>query len=153
MQRPIVITWAWFVALISLAAPGRAQQAPDRQSRVFQGTALVLDVYGPAQSRVGDKGDWKNVNAGDILAVQTAVKTGDNAAVLLKLNGAHLFRVGEKTTVTLKELGVGKSFSFQVLAGNIWSIVRKVTQPAKYEVETPSVVAGVSGTIFAVSHD
>jgi hypothetical protein len=72
---------------------------------------------------------------------------------LLQLAGGHMFRVGENTKVILKELGKDKSFSFQVLAGNIWSAVRTLNQPTKYEVETPSAVAGVSGTVFAVFHD
>jgi len=140
-----------FVALMVSGSVLAQAQAP--QNRVVRGTTLVRDVYGKATQRKGDAGDWKKINGGDILSTQTTVKTEADSAVLLQLNGGHMFRVGENTTVLLRELGVGKSFSFQVLAGNIWSAVRAVTQPTKYEVETPSAVAGVSGTIFAVFHD
>ena len=116
-------------------------------------TALVKDVYGPATQRKGDKGPEKKLNNGDLLTTLTTIKTGDSAAVLLLLAGNHVFRIGEKTTVVLSELGKDKSYSFKVLAGNIWSFVRKVNKPTKYEVETPSAVAGVSGTVFAVFHD
>ena len=146
-------------ALILLGALGVAQaawpspQAQNTQSRVVRGTAVVRDVYGVAQQRKGDSGDWKRLNAGDTLTTHTSVKTAGSAAILLQLSGGHLFRVGENTTVELRELGRDKSFSFHVLAGNIWSVVRKAFQPTKYEVETPSAVAGVSGTVFAVFHN
>src|SRR5258708_7057363 len=92
-----------------------------QQNRVLRGTANVRDVYGKASQRKGESGDWKKINGGDLLSPQTTVKTEGDSAVLLQLNGGHMFRVGENTTVLLRELGVGNSFSFQVLAGNIWS--------------------------------
>ena len=145
----------YIAAMLLLAGIGPAWASPQGvpPPRVFRGTALVKEVYGTAQKRAGPTGDFKNINNGDILTPQTTVKTGDNAAVLLQLPGGHIFRVGEKTTVELRELGVGKSFSFNVLAGAVWSAVRKVNQPTKYEIETPSAVAGVSGTLFSVFHD
>ena len=123
------------------------------QRRVARRTAVVRDVCGKAMQLKDDADPGKDLNAGDILTEQTTVRTGDNAAVLLQLAGGHMFRVGENTKVVLKELGKDKAFSFQVLTGSIWSAVRKLNQPTKYEVETPSAVAGVSGTGFAVFHD
>ena len=53
----------------------------------------------------------------------------------------------------MKQLGKDKQFSFSVLSGHVWSFVRSAEKPAKYEIETPSAVVGVSGTVFSVSHD
>jgi len=142
---------AFGLILTVILGPDALCQPP--QGREMRGNAVVKDVYGIAQQRKGDSGDWHKINGGDILATQTTIKTLTESAVLLQLSGGHMLRVGEKTTVTLRELGNDKSFSFHVLAGNIWSMVRKANQPTKYEVETPSAMAGVSGTIFFVSHD
>ncbi len=114
----------------------------------------VTDAFGTVQKQTGDaKAPWQNVSVGDILPAQTSVKTGKNSATLIALQGGHVLRVGSETTVQLREVGRERSFSFEVLSGKIWSLVRSANKPAKFEVETPSAVAGVEGTLFAVIHD
>ena len=114
----------------------------------------VTDAFGIAQKQTGDaKAPWRDISVGDLLPAQSSVKTGKNSAVLITLQGGHVLRIGSETTVQLREVGKDRSFSFEVLSGKIWSLVRSANKPAKYEVETPSVVAGVEGTLFAVIHD
>ncbi len=116
--------------------------------------ARVTDAFGTARRQTGaPTAPWQEISVGDLLLPQTSVKTGANSAVLIALPGGHVLRVGSDTTVQLRELGVNKSYSFVVLSGKIWSVVRAVNKPTKYEVETPSAVAGVEGTLFAVIHD
>ena len=81
------------------------------------------------------------------------LRTGSNGAALLQLPHNHLMRVGAGTTLVLRQLNDANQFSFKVLSGQVWSLVRKANHPTKYEVETPSAVAGVTGTIFSVSAD
>jgi hypothetical protein len=73
--------------------------------------------------------------------------------VLLVFSDKHAFRIGQRAEVQLKELGQSSSYSFELLGGQIWSFVNKARKPAKYEVETPSTVLGVSGTLFSVDHN
>jgi len=114
----------------------------------------VTDAVGTVQKQTGDaKAPWQSISVGDLLSAQTSVKTGKNSAVLIALQGGHVLRVGSETTVQLREVGRDRSFSFELLTGKIWSMVRSANKPAKYEVETPSAVAGVEGTLFAVIHD
>ncbi len=135
-----------FLVMLLSGAPG-ASQGPRFQ-------ATVVDAFGTAQKQSGDpKAPWQNVSVGELLPPQTMVKTGENSAVLITMPGAHVMRIGSQTTIQLRELGRNKSFSFEVLSGKIWSAVRAVNKPTKYEVETPSAVAGVEGTLFAVIHD
>lgn len=123
----------------------RSTAAPDR--------AKVMDAFGTVQKKLSGATSWQNVSVGDVLAPMTTLKTGEDSAVLLMLPRRHVVRVGAGTTVELKELGRDNSFSFGVLSGHIWSFVRPAFKPAKYEVETPSAVVGVSGTLFSVHHD
>jgi hypothetical protein len=117
-------------------------------------TAKVTDAFGSAQKQPDNaNAAWQEISVGDLLLPQTSVKTGDNSAVLLLLPGGHLLRVGSNTTVQLRELGQNKSFSFSVLSGRVWSVVRAANKPTKYEVETPSAVAGVEGTLFSVFYE
>src|SRR5882762_7865200 len=122
-MMPALLIWACAGTI------GIASSQPRSQSGVAEGNALVKDVYGIAQQRKGERGDWKKLNVGDLLTPQTTLKTGDSAAILLQLSGNHVFRVGEKTTVELRELGKDNAYSFNVLAGNVWSLVRKASKP------------------------
>jgi hypothetical protein len=113
-----------------------------------------MDAHGTVEKRSSAADAlWQSVNVGDTLSAGSTIRTGENAAVLLLLPDKHTFRVGEGTTVALREVGANKSFSFEVMKGRIWSFVNKAKKPAKYEVETASMVLGVSGTLFSVSHD
>lgn len=126
------------------AAPTLAQAAS------VSGKAEVKDAYGEVQQRAGAKAEWRSVNVGDLLAPATVVRTGKDAAVLLLLADRHVIRVGAESTLTLSELGRNKAFSFALAKGRFWSLVNSALKPTKYEVETPSAVVGVSGTVFSV---
>jgi hypothetical protein len=116
--------------------------------------ATAADVIGSAQLRVSTNPDkWTPLHKGDRVPATYAVQTGANAAVLLSLPGQHVIRVGENTTLQIKDAGQNNAYSFSLLKGRIWSYVDKATKPAKYEVETASVILGVSGTLFSVAHD
>lgn len=115
--------------------------------------ALVSDVYGTSHKRLPNSSEWKTINSGDYIPPMTTIKTGTNSATLLTFPGRHIMRIGEKTTVEMKELGKNKVFNFNVVSGNVWAVVSKIYKPTKYEVETPSAVAGVSGTVFQLSYD
>jgi hypothetical protein len=135
--------------LLTIAAatiPARTQTPAD--------SAKVADVNGTAKRRTSKTPDqWVALKAGDLVAVDSAVQTDANSAVLLSLPGQHVIRIGESTTLELKELGKNSAYSFSLVKGRIWSYVDKASKPAKYEVETASVILGVSGTLFSVSRD
>ncbi len=144
MKRSAVVGLLLFYILCG----DRSSAQPERLS------ARVTDAFGTAQKQPGSAGAiWQNISVGDLLPAMTTVRTGDNSAVLLLLRGGHVLRVGSNTTVQLREVGRGKSFSYSVLSGRIWSVVRAVNKPAKYEVDTPSAVAGVEGTLFSVFYE
>ena len=145
MKRGVIIAWL-LVSALALVGAGAQTSAGLK--------AKVTDAFGTAQKRSGSAtAAWQDISVGDLLPTQTTVKTGDDSAVLLQLPDEHVLRVGANTTIELRELGANKSFSFRVVSGRIWSLVEKASKPAKYEVETPSAVAGVEGTLFSVFHE
>jgi hypothetical protein len=126
---------------------GICAQAQTDRARVADAHGTVQKRSSPADTRV------QPVSIGDLLLPESVVRTGPDSAALLILPDKHNFRIGERAEVHLKELGQSKSYSFEVIRGQIWSFVDKAGKPAKYEVETPSTVLGVSGTLFSVSHN
>jgi hypothetical protein len=134
------------VLLLPAAVRGQGQSEP----RIDHAT--VADVYGDAQRRVSEAPEgWVGVRVGDLLPPNSAVKTAGHAGLLLTLPDKHAIRVGENTTLELKEVGLNRSYYFQLIEGEIWSFVNKALRPTKYEVETPSTILGVSGTLFGIS--
>lgn len=116
-----------------------------------QKVAKALDGFGRIEKQVG--AGWRPLSVGDVVPETTTVRTGDNAALLLQLPDGHRVRIGEKTTVTLSKLGQDKNFTLKVVSGQLWTLVRKASQPRSFRVETPSAVAGVTGTLFCVALD
>ena len=114
------------------------------------GKAKVIDVSGIAQKAESGASKFLDINIGDLLNEKTTVKTGLGAAVLLQLPNRYLVRIGEKSQVELNKLGQSNEFSLNVVSGKIWNLVRGAVKPSKYEVQTPSAVVGVSGTVFSV---
>lgn len=142
MRRLLLTTL--LVAIV--AASARAQSA--------DGQARAADVRGTAERRVAASPEqWTRLAIGDVVPVSSAVRTGTDSAVLLSLPDQHVIRIGENATVEIKTIGQDHSFSFALLAGRIWSFVDKAVRPARYEVETGSVILGVSGTLFSVERD
>ena len=138
--------------LLPSVQPAVSQAAP------LYGKAEVKDAYGEVQQQTGAEAVWRSVNVGDLLTPATIVRTGKNAAVLLLLADRHVIRIGAETTLKLSELGRNRAFSFELVKGRFWSFVNSALKPTKYEIETPSAVVGVSGTVFSVfyqprSHD
>lgn len=134
-----------FLFLVGLTA--RAQQpTADR--------AKVADSYGQTQKRVSRTPErWAALATGDLLPPDSAVRTGEHSAVLLQMINGHAIRVGPSSTVELKEVGNNSSYSFQLIAGEIWSFVNKARRPTRYEIDTPTAVLGVRGTVFHVDYD
>lgn len=135
------------VLIVAIEAANARMQAPT-------GAARAADVIGQAERRIAVSPEqWTALKTGDSVTVASAVRTRADSAVLLSLPDQHVVRIGENTTLELRQLGDNHAFSFALLKGRIWSFVDKMMKPAKYEVETGSVILGVSGTVFSVSRD
>jgi hypothetical protein len=141
------------------AAPSPAWREPERSPQTTQPAAptdraTAADVMGKAERRIGKNPDrWAPIKTGDLVAADSAVQTAEDSALLLSLPDGHVVRIGESTTLEIKAIGQNKSFSFGLVKGRIWSFVDKAKKPTKYEIETPSVILGVSGTVFSAARD
>ena len=93
------------------------------------------------------------MNVGDLLPAGTIVSTGERSAALLSLPGRHSLRLGPRTTIVLRTVGQNRAFSFNVLSGHMWSLVHGASRPTRYEVQTPSAIVGVAGTMFDVLYE
>jgi hypothetical protein len=130
-------------------------QAQDMQ----QGKGVVRKITGSAQYQTGG-GVWMPVSKGTSLPPGSAIKTERETIVDVYLgaqNGPTLRVTGETTVSidTLNYTGSGEDAvsetKLNLQDGRILGSVRKLGQASKYEIKTPTGVAGIRGTDYDIS--
>jgi hypothetical protein len=141
---------AGLVALVFAATTHAAMQ---------QGQAVVRAVRGTAEYSAG--GAWAPLKVGTILYAGSTIKTGEDSQVdlFLKDNGP-VVRVTANTILGVDKLtfdntGVDTVIETQLdlKAGRIQGNVKKTSAASRYEVKTPTGVAGIRGTLYDISAD
>jgi hypothetical protein len=139
--------------LLALAFTAAAQAA------VQQGQAVVRAVRGNAEYSAG--GAWAPLKVGTILYAGSTIKTADDSQVdlFLKDNGP-VVRVTGNTILGVDKLtfdttGVDTVVETQLdlKAGRIQGNVKKTSAASRYEVKTPTGVAGIRGTLYDITAD
>ena len=120
-------------------------------------TATIQDITGEAQVKLTSESAWMPAAAGMTLTEGDTIKTGKGAWILLKLQGdvTATVEIDEESQMLLreftedKELGTQKTL-LDLALGEIMIRAEELSPESKFEVKTPSSVAGVRGTKFAV---
>jgi hypothetical protein len=143
--------WTGYGAALALLLAASAAQAA-------VGKAVVRAVRGTA-SYSEQGGDWKPLKAGKVLDPGSSVKTGVASQVDLFLDeNGPIVRVIEDSTLGIDKLDVDRTGAETVIEtqldlrqGTIQGVVKKLAAASKYEVRTPTTVAGIRGTEYEIS--
>ena len=119
-----------------------------------QGKATVRSVKGAAEYSSG--GAWAPLKPGAILGSGSSIKTGAGSEVILDLGlNAKAIAVTENTTLGIDKLTVDKTGAdvvtetqLDVKVGRILGKVNKTSPASRFEIKTPTGVAGIRGTTF-----
>jgi hypothetical protein len=109
---------------------------------------LVVDS-GTVQVKHGD-GSWTDAASGMELNTKDSVKTLENSGASIIFFDSNIMRLDQNTEVSISSIVSQKSISFDQASGNTWSKISKASGIREYEVSTPTTVATVRGTGFAV---
>lgn len=123
------------------------------------GKAVVRNLKGAAE--YSEAGSWKALKVGAVLTPGTQIRTGNDASVDLFLDqNGPLVRLAENTVLGIEKLNFENTgvdtvieTSLDLKAGRIVGVVKKLSGTSKYEVKTPSGVAGIRGTEYVISAD
>lgn len=141
---------ACVAALLAVAAVTTAYAAQP-------GKAVVRSVAGAAEYSVS--GPWMPLRVGQELGPGSSVRTANDSSVVLFLdqNGPYV-KLTENTTLGIDKLtfeptGVDTIIDTQLdlKSGRVVGIVRKLSTTSKYEIKTPTGVAGIRGTEYSIS--
>jgi len=122
-----------------------------------QGTpvAVIININGKADFRKDEKADWKPAKVKDVLfhGYQLRTETGNKAVIFYNATRARVL-VNENTQIEVQAQattagGLPTKDRTRLMVGEIYSQVTG----KNYEVETPSSVASVRGTIFDSKYD
>jgi hypothetical protein len=121
-----------------------------------QGKATVTSVKGAAEYSSG--GAWAALKAGTVLTGGSIIKTGAGAQVKLNMgvNGEGVV-VTENSTVGIDKLTFEQTGADTVAetqldlkAGRILGNIKKSSPASRFEIKTPTGVAGIRGTKFDI---
>ncbi|MCB1173089.1 MAG: FecR domain-containing protein [Leptospiraceae bacterium] len=113
---------------------------------------IVSSVVGSAQ--LLRAGAAEALTAGQMLQSADTIKTGDQSAVELAVQGFGVVKVGANTEVGLAELVNDQNkgrVSLDLKRGDVASVISRQDAESEYSIRTPTAIAGVRGTAFIVS--
>lgn len=116
-----------------------------------QARALATRVTGLVQLQKGGAGPWRPLTVNAQLADSDVIRTGPQSAVLLTTRTGQV-RLGEKTEAALTSILSGPQARIEVRRGFSWFSVNPGSVQ-RFEVRTPTSIAAVRGTKFAVATD
>lgn len=98
---------------------------------------------------------WQQLTANDRLMVGDIVKTGVDSSLEISFAQDIYVKIGQQSRVIIGQRAVtekGPAYSLELKAGQLWARVKDAWQElTRFEVVTPSAVAGVRGTLFSVA--
>lgn len=134
-----------------LAGMASAYAAPQ------QGKAIVRSVTGTAEYSTG--GAWAPLKSGAELGAGSTIRTGAGGDVVLDLgaNGKHIAITAnsilslDKLTFETTGADTISETQLDLKAGRIIGDVNKTSPASRFEIKTPTGVAGIRGTKFDIS--
>lgn len=121
---------------------------------VVQRIAQAGEVKGLVEVRRGS-GEFQALKSGGVVAVGDVVRTGDKSGVEFTWADKTRWKLASNTQLTVKKASVNKKIEtsqFRLDAGQVFvRLVKKLAPASRFEIETPTAVAAVRGTVFSVA--
>jgi len=97
------------------------------------------------------KDNWKPIKRGMQFSQNVAFKTSPNGLLQVQYRKSSI-RINPNSQTTIKDIASGnKPITIKLKSGFIWNKISKL-DAKQFNIMTPTIVAGIRGTSFAVSH-
>ena len=119
-------------------------------------TGRLVKTEGITNFRASFQDAWKPATLQTTINAGQWLQTAKGARAIISFGKEAVITINEDTTLEIKEVAVNPDGTIKVSTkltrGKIWSLVEKLkSEKSRYEVETPTAVAGVRGTTFMVT--
>ena len=98
--------------------------------------------------------DWKKAVINEGLVSGDKVKTLDESRGEVAFADGSIIRIDANSNLDIVELKkdkAGQAAAAKVWSGKVWASVNKMSKKTKFELESPTAVAAVRGTVFRMS--
>lgn len=129
-------------------------KATGTQVRANKGVITYLD--GQVQVKRAGETRWTSARPNMILLENDQIKVLSQSRAELILDNQSVLRLAENTLLTIHKLEEEKATQketarMDISAGKLWVRMAKLFNPAsRYDVKTPTAIAGVQGTVYQV---
>lgn len=136
-------------ALVAVQCGSKTEKTDAVSSNI---RAVVSNVVGEA--RIERAGSQELLSQGFVLNPSDAIITGTTATVELAVKDYGVIKIGSNSRVVVQTLTPGanaQKAEFALQRGDMAAVINRRNSRSEFNVVTPTAVAGVRGTAFAVS--
>ncbi len=140
----------------SLAPMKPGPPIPLSETKVRVGKGVITYLEGQVQVKRAGENQWSPARPNMTLSENDQVKALSQARVELILDNQSVLRLSENSLLTLQKLEEDRTARketarMEISLGKLWVRAAKLFNPAsRYDVRTPTVIAGVQGTTYQV---
>ena len=150
----LLIVWGISVLYAQNETPGLPIAA--KQPGETKTTGRLVRMEGTVTFRPSFGDAWTPATLQTIVGAGGWLQTAKGARAILSFGKEAVITVGEEAVLEVKEVEINPDGAARVRTsltrGKIWSLVEKLkNEKSRYEVETPTAIAGVRGTTFMVN--
>lgn len=119
-------------------------------------SAVISELQNDVDARQASAVDWLAAIEGDQITAGGGVRTGDESRVRIATSDGSIIRIAANTEFQLAEFSPQPTdpvTRLSIEAGKVWIQVTKALGGGSFEVETPSGVATVRGSLMSVEYD
>ena len=137
--------------------PPALPTAPVSDTQVSARRGVITYLEGPVQVKKSGETQWTPARPNMILGENDQIKVLAQSRAELILDNQSVMRLSENTALTIQKLEKEKTTGKEntrmgISLGRVWVKVSKLFNPAsRTDVKTPTVIAGVQGTIYQLS--
>ncbi len=138
------------------ARPSQEPPPPVSESKVRAGKGVITYLQGQVQVKKTGESQWAPARPNMILAENDQIKVLNQSRAELILDNQSVLRLSENSLLTIHKLEEERATRketarMDISLGKLWARMAKLFNPAsRYDVKTPTVIAGVQGTTYQV---
>jgi len=134
----------------------RPEEKPMPETRVRANKAVITFLEGEVQVKKAGQAQLSPARPNMILHEQEQIKVLAKSRAELILDNQSVLRLSENTLLTIHNLDEEtatqkETARMELYLGKLWTRTAKLLNPSsRYEIKTPTAIAGVQGTIYQV---
>lgn len=118
--------------------------------------AQISEIKSDVTKRETETVDWQSAAEGDVVSAGGGVRTGEESRVRIDITDGTIIRIAPNTEFTLLELSPAEAdpiTRLQMETGKAFVWVTKALGLGTFEIETPSGVATVRGSLMSAQYE